>query len=200
MSVLITEGPFRGRLAQVVQLPMDSNDDECDNDSEEMCTDDDDDEEEEELDGGEGEGELVWAEAATLRPVSSRALAHRRWRAVWAAALLALVLAALEAGLLLGSGTAVPRLAAHRGGTAAQCQRPKAVVAAAAAAAAAAVPWGGSLRWVDLSWVNAMDGDSVRALVAASPLLTVVDYYGDHVEGAESHLFYADKGKKRKAD
>ena len=142
MSVLITEGPFRGRLARVVQLPMDSND-ECDYDSEEMRTDDDDaeeedDDDEEELDGDEGEGELVWAEAATLRPVSSRALAHRRWRAVWAAALLALVLAALEAGLLLGSGAAVPRLAAHHGGAAAQCQRPKAVAAAVAAAAAAA--------------------------------------------------------------
>ena len=48
----------------------------------------------------------------------------------------------------------------------------------------------GLLRWVDLSWVNAMDEECVMDMVTRSPRLAVNDYYGEPKKGAASHLFY----------
>ena len=46
------------------------------------------------------------------------------------------------------------------------------------------------LRWVDLSWVNAMETSVVEDLVRANPKLCIVDYYGEHVKGGESHMHF----------
>ena len=48
----------------------------------------------------------------------------------------------------------------------------------------------GQLRWVDFSWVNAMDEDLVKEMVRRSERLAVVDYYGELVEGKLSHLHF----------
>ena len=43
---------------------------------------------------------------------------------------------------------------------------------------------------MDLSWVNAMETSVVEDLVRANPKLCIVDYYGEHVKGGESHMHF----------
>ena len=93
-EVFITDGPLRGRLARVVQVPAGAGDGGADdNDDEEGI-----DEEEEYWNGSsDDDGEqMVWAEADLLRPLPNAAFARQRWRAVWVMAVLVLALAAFE--------------------------------------------------------------------------------------------------------
>lgn len=48
----------------------------------------------------------------------------------------------------------------------------------------------GELRWLDLSWVNAMDEAVVIEMVRKSAYLAVVDYYGEVQKGRLSKLYY----------